>query len=287
MAVRAYALTALAEAKRHMDITVTTDDGEIEALIDAASDLIEKFCKRRFATQAYTDQLYDGTGDETLFLDNYPVTEVDRVAEGRLRVIGITNTCADATRATVAVGSLGMTLTITGGASLGTDTLTWAVSANLTAVVAATNALTGAAPAKAWAATLSGRATGNYISTELIEAPGRDCLNGTIYLDMPMISGVSDYICHWGEGILERTSGSWASGSRNIIVDYTAGYVTVPSDLQVACNDIVAAMYNRRTRDGALKSEKLGDYSYTLADLQGDIPDTTMATIRRYRDVRL
>ena len=282
MAVDIYALAELDQLKQHLKITTTGDDDILERTLTAARQRIETYCKRSFFTRSYTDELYDGTGDDFLLLDNYPVTEVDRVAEGRLQVISITNTISDATRATIAVGALGMSLTITGGTSAGTDPLTWVVSATFTAVVAAINAL-----GKGCAAAVSSSAYGTYVSTELIECPGRECLNGTIYLDMAEVPGVSDYICHWSEGILERTAGRWARGSRNITVDYTAGFTTIPDDIEAACIEIATLLYSSGERDPAMKSEKLGDYAYTMADLTEQLSMTSRSTLEAYRDRRV
>lgn len=281
MGMNAYVLTTLQNAKDHLRVPNSTDDNLIERMIEAATGIIETYCGRHFATRAWTDRLFDGTGDEFLILDEYPVTAVTRVSEGRSQVISVTNTRTDATRATVALSSTGATLTILGGAVAGMDALTWAASTTLTAVVAAINAL-----GKGWAAAASSAAYGSYVSTELIECPARDCLNGTIYLEIPSLPGVSDYVCHWDEGILERTDGTWGRGSKNITVDYTAGYVLVPDDIEGACLDIVAAMYGRLEHDPAMRSESLGDYSYTLADLSADMPEAALASIRRYKDRR-
>ena len=44
--------------------------------INAASDTIERFCNRTFAINSY-DELYDGTGDFSLLLNNYPIQTVN------------------------------------------------------------------------------------------------------------------------------------------------------------------------------------------------------------------
>jgi len=60
-------------------------------------------------------------------------------------------------------------------------------------------------------------------------------------------------------------SGGFSKGIRNYRVTYTAGYATIPHDLQLACLQIVAWLRNRIKSTG-MKSETLGEYSYTKSD---------------------
>ncbi len=69
----AYALTTRARAKTFLKITSTTDDSLIDVLIDVATDIIEKYCDRRFKKTAYSEEVYDGNGANVLLLKNYPV----------------------------------------------------------------------------------------------------------------------------------------------------------------------------------------------------------------------
>lgn len=71
--MNAYALTTVARAKLYLGITTSADDTLIERLIDVATDTIESFCGRRFKKTTYTDELYDGTGGDSLVLKQYPV----------------------------------------------------------------------------------------------------------------------------------------------------------------------------------------------------------------------
>jgi hypothetical protein len=52
---------------------------------------------------------------------------------------------------------------------------------------------------------------------------------------------------------------------KSVLIEYTAGYATVPDDIEQACIEIAAMMYRDRRRDSGLASESLGDYSYTRA----------------------
>jgi hypothetical protein len=52
-------------------------------------------------------------------------------------------------------------------------------------------------------------------------------------------------------------------GFRNVEVVYTAGYSSVPEDLDLATAIVASALYQQSETNPAVKSEKLGDYSYT------------------------
>ena len=55
------------------------------------------------------------------------------------------------------------------------------------------------------------------------------------------------------------------SGLQSTLIEYSAGYTTVPDDLHQACLVIAATMYLSRKSDTSLQSESLGDYSYSMA----------------------
>jgi hypothetical protein len=55
------------------------------------------------------------------------------------------------------------------------------------------------------------------------------------------------------------------SPMKSVLIEYTAGYATVPEDIEQACIDVSSMLYRDRRRDGNLTSEGLGDYSYTRA----------------------
>lgn len=51
----------------------------LQNLIDAASNLIENYCKRVFLTTVYVDEVYDGDGSSVLLLRNIPITALTTV----------------------------------------------------------------------------------------------------------------------------------------------------------------------------------------------------------------
>lgn len=79
----------------------------------------------------------------------------------------------------------------------------------------------------------------------------------------------------WAQWPMDR--GVMPSAVKSVLVEYTAGYATVPDDIEQACIEVAAMMYRDRRRDSGLASESLGDYSYTRSN-RAEM-DTTMASL--------
>lgn len=76
----------------------------------------------------------------------------------------------------------------------------------------------------------------------------------------------------------------WEAGVQNIRVSYTAGYLATDREwfeLQELCRSFVAWVFNNRTHLG-FKSERLMNYTYTLADVR-KVGGQHLATLNRYR----
>ncbi len=71
-------LCSVSDAKQYLGITDTSRDALLGALVDAASEAIENFCRRRFATAQYTEY-HDGGDSAILLLDHCPVQSVSEI----------------------------------------------------------------------------------------------------------------------------------------------------------------------------------------------------------------
>ena len=79
MAIVAHALTTVARVKSRLGIDsgTTTWDALLAELINGATDVIEAFVGRRFATATYTNEVYSITPGRTIvYLRHWPVTAV-------------------------------------------------------------------------------------------------------------------------------------------------------------------------------------------------------------------
>lgn len=80
MAIVAHALTTVARVKARLDLTETTWDALFAEMINGATDAIEAFVGRRFATAAYTNEIYSPSqGRSFIYLRHWPVTAISSV----------------------------------------------------------------------------------------------------------------------------------------------------------------------------------------------------------------
>ena len=84
-----------------------------------------------------------------------------------------------------------------------------------------------------------------------------------------------------------RFANWWPAGRRNIEIVYMAGYDPIPDDVKratVITMQSYGAMMSMNS-GGLMKSESIGDYSYTLADLPAfnNIPSSAMAILGNYQ----
>jgi hypothetical protein len=258
-------LTTLADVKTYMGITGTEQDALLAALVSAASAKIEAYCDRTFAATNYREWFnYDG--ERTHGLRHRPIISVNRIATGNATGLHVSNT-ANAMRAWVSVTSDSIRLNLIDGdgVSVGT-TLPFATHQSMAAMVTAINAVSG------WSAVLGRNApsadliAGAYDATErgvqLVFAS--EPLGGYTVDNQSAVIGLSPESFVWelpGFAIGERP----LRGFRAILVEYRAGYETIPSDLAQIAIEFVKAMYDESQASAVLQSESLGDYTYSLA----------------------
>ena len=66
----------------------------IAELINRASDFLSRYCNRKFVSQTYTQEVYNGNGYNSLILEQYPVTQIISVGMGRTNAFSVKNTTA-------------------------------------------------------------------------------------------------------------------------------------------------------------------------------------------------
>jgi hypothetical protein len=276
MALSSAALITLAQAKLYLGITDENSDTLLESLIERASGYLERYCNRKLKTRTYTREIYYGTGGASLRLDQYPATTISRVSVGRTNAFSVTNTAAT-NHATIEITSSAFKYSADGAAA---TSLPLASYATINILIAALNLIAG------WTATLLDSTHGTRKATDLLIRPGMYCKSPTsAYCEIPNDELTDYYLISPSEdrnyGILYRPGG-WVRGEE-YFVDYTAGYTTVPYALEEACVLLVAYRYNQKSQDMSIKSESMGDYSYTLRDMASSVPEDLRADIDLYR----
>ena len=105
---------------------------------------------------------------------------------------------------------------------------------------------------------------------------------------------IADLLLNLGNGVIKIKAGApnsdvsyFPSGFQNISVPYTAGYVTIPADVQQAVVQIAEGMLSANERAGDVTSEKIGDYAVSYGVGGSSLPPAAQALLARYRDIRV
>ena len=266
-ALDTYALTTLAKVKTYLGIANTDSNTILTRIINSVTAGIENYCGRKFKARAYTMERQDGGGSNFLYVNNYPIISVERVATTTTGALQIKCTDTGAYSATASItrssGSLPanthLKLSILGGSNAGDNSLALATYTTLTTLAAAGTALTG------WDVSVVGD-YGAWASTELIIIGSSECKGTTLTMEVPY-ERLSNYLIDQEEGSIFYGIG-FSEAYKNVYLDYNGGYATIPADLEQTAIEIISDVFESRGINANLKSEKIGDYSYTLGDIQ-------------------
>lgn len=272
----------ITNARAHVNLPSATsaDDDTINILITAASRAIEGFCQRCFVSAAY-DELYDGNARCRLILRQYPLISVQSVRHCPATVLKVTNTSTTVNQqARVSVTSTGLTLIRVASGVATSNSITFAGNATLTALASAITAV-----GNGWSAQVVG-SYGSWPSADLRAPQGALNACGQ-YAELKLhASELTDFQADLQHGWLARAC-PWPEGAGNFRVQYTAGYTTVPEDVQEACAELVASWFQQRGRDLSLASEDTaGTYRYQ-AEGNDQLPRRIQALLQPYRNCRL
>ena len=86
-------------------------------------------------------------------------------------------------------------------------------------------------------------------------------------------------------GLLRLTMEHFPVGHQNVVILYTAGFATIPADVQEAVVQLIAGLHNETQQNASASSERLGEYavSYLSGDERG-LPRTVRWLLSPYRD---
>lgn len=257
------------------DVAAGDPSQVVSSLKDSVEEFVSGFCNRTFEETSYTIERYDGNCSRTLFLYNFPVTAIDRVAIGTLDVIAIRNTNTTST-ATVSATTTGLRLVLDGSADI---SVTYASNTTMQAVVNAVNAL-----GSGWEAKLNSDIYANFKSTEIIPRYGLSAIESNwVYLkktDDPL----DEFDVDLERGRIIRY-GYWPRGVRNIYVDYTAGYTSsnMPNDLKLAVKILVKFFFNKRDDDSFGYKEYRAHNIWANFDKDEKIPKEARTILFKYK----
>lgn len=250
MAIDANSLVTLADLKNYAGITVGTDDVLLQQTIDRASAIVCSFCGRKFVEQTWVE-VRDTYGQERIALKQSPISVVRFVGVGWDSVLTVQSTTASDAFASVAMNGEHLHLYRIDSSGSATSTNVSIASHDTTNELAShINGITG----------FSASSLLNVPAKYIRKLVGRDLKNSVAYLEAPTDS-FYDYHADLDAGIVY---GKQLALYRSMLIDYTAGYATIPLDVQQATMMIASRIYRGRTRDLGVQSESLGGYSYSL-----------------------
>ena len=253
-------LISLADAKRFMGLgdADTSQDRLIDQLITQGSVLIAKELGYAPIRQTYREWR-NGDNGLNLWLINVPIAWVDQASVGRDDVMSV-QYGGTAARASVSVTSAALRLrSVISGTDAVTE-LSLSDYSTTTALGTAVGAVSG------WEAQVSS-AFASADPVDLVPIPGRDANTAWVDLEAPTESEADYELADEEAGRLYNPYG-WTYGHRNIFIRYAAGWerANLPEPLQSAAQELTKMLTDMASRDMTLKSEKIGDYAYTIAD---------------------
>jgi len=257
----------------------------LELIIDGVTAEIETFLDRGIASRTYTEDIFlePGYRLEQVMLREPDISSLDGVRIDSLIAASIQYTGADA-KATVEVTETGVVTRSWASGVEDEDVSLFADNVTLAAMKTAVE--TDAS----WSMTI-GSAVDSTLPSDILQRDGaRPCKARPVnlrgwedydgeYSLRPLEGGIDFRELYWPFSSTDRIS--TRVGLRRMQASYTAGFSTVPPDIEQVALEMIESEYERAGRDENILSETLGPYSYTLA---GDLPQQLdwQQRIKRY-----
>lgn len=312
------------EALQAGGLTLTTPQlAIVPALITASSREVARFCGRPIAAGTYTEIVSpEGTrldrGEPAVAkLSYFPVIDVIRCASGRTTALLVQNTDTtsnqEATLQFTTAGDVeyfdlvytGIKLVRTASGGVNSDTVSWPVSPPYMTIAQLAAAIGGLGGG--WRATAQSSSSrpdlsllpANYLvgvrEPKNAFNPGAtlDVFTGPPpSYDIDRRTGLLRYYGCPGWGTAAGAWGdpfgaSWADGwedAPQIQVTYSAGFTTIPENLQRTCAELVKASLERLGTDSLIQSESAGSYHYTVRESVATLPDWAFQVLSLYKD---
>jgi hypothetical protein len=253
------ALTTAAEIRASIPNGSLLSDAVVSSLLSAADAAAKSWMRRVIESASYTERLKAARVGDDMFVAEFPVTAVTSVNIADSEALDIWN--AGAARATVSVKEAGIELREFYSGSWTTTSLTFADYATLSSLVTAIQAVSGGR----WDAELSTESLGTEPSEEIGVLYGPVDVSDSKHQTLYLLDGVVRTEWDYEAGSFQFTE-CGASEGESVLVKYTGGYSTVPSDISRGVALLAAEIYAKDKIIGTLRMEQLGDYRYETQD---------------------
>ena len=259
----------------------SSDDVYLASLIARASQRIENYTRRRFAREVVTETL-NGSGSTELMVSRFPIANIGSISfddtaldstaykilgnAGMIfREVGWTRNTIIGTHVTVIPlnqqGDLDWSVVYTGGYILPTDDFSSAL------VTVSESGKTFTLSTGTWPLLVDGDTftfTGSSSNDGTFTVASRTATVLTVDETPADEAEASTFAFLFGDSF---------TGSR------------LPQDIEQACIDAVGSWFSQRSRDKAVKMERIGDYAVTYGDGagSGDLPASVKDALNRYK----
>lgn len=251
----------------------------LDLLIEGTLAGIESYLNRNLLSQSYTERVFPGRDWGVMTLQQPEVTSVDLFALDAADAIDVRYTGSDTT-ARVEVQSNAVVLRSSGSTTT-TTTLsfdTYDDTASLASAIDGTSGWTATARVTVPSSRLVRHGSWN-VKDNSVELQYWEDYDGEYEVDYEE-GQIRIRVPEWGGVYSYRGMG---------LVQYTAGFESLPADLEQVVLTLIKSSYDGTKRDGSVISERLGDYAYQLAQeavsggVSGASITSQLPVLERYR----
>lgn len=278
-----YALTTLANLKNWVGESSSANDTQYEYAINRATDLIETFLGRKIRARDWLWWL-DARGGRSINLPQYPINSVNFVGYGAKDAVQIDSAESTDIDAIVSIGPSSSSLLesivrLVRTPALGTvptvstlDTATYPRASSLATAIDAVTGFDAEVVNECAARHLHRTGPKNVKSGYRLTAPDSEAVEWRMDHERGILHIVRFRSSFWGWDDFGGTRDpiEWGGETTRfprewqcVLVECNAGESTVPSDIEHACIELAASVFQQRLKDRTVGSETLGDYSYT------------------------
>lgn len=229
---------------------------KLDQLIQQSFSSVETYLSRALYSATYSERIHLDRDGRDFVLEQPDVTSVDFVGTCVLDAFRARYSGSD-TRATLEVTDTSVVLRSRAGATTTTTTLTFALNGAVSDLVTAIGAVAG------WTATALNEMPSEYLIRHgARNADGMDvCPQGFDDYD-------GEYEVEYDPGLLRFDLTPWNMRGQ-MLISYTAGFATLPEDIEGVILAVVKDAWNESERDSSVAEERLGDYMYKTGDETG------------------
>lgn len=272
-------------------LQLSADDsfGNVARIQAECEAYFQSYCGRNFVVTTMRE-IIRRNPEESVFLKEYPVVSVQKLAIGSQSALTVTNSNSTTT-AQVSVSATGVSLSY----NYGTATiLSFSNYATLAALASAINAA-----GNGWSGSIVAGFE-NYLSSELVPQMTLECINNTsASLAVPnhaltgyQLNELTGEVIFLGGGAIQALRENHAFGrdcsvetaytpsKENIYAYYTGGYAAIPYDLKLGILTLISSVYDK-ANEGLLnlKTFKIESLAKDLLE----VPSETRAVLELYK----